>query len=39
METKGKKVSEVERRLREIRNYPILRTERKQLGKIRTRSQ
>ena len=27
METKGKKVSEVERRSREIRNYPILRTE------------
>ena len=34
METKGKEVSNID-----IRNYPILRTERKQLGKIRTGSQ
>lgn len=39
METKGKEVSNIERRSIDIRNYPILRTERKQLGKIRTGSQ
>ena len=39
METKGKEVSEVERRSIEVRNYPILRIERKRMGKIRTGSQ